>query len=229
MRSLVSSAVLAALANANSIPIYGTYPGYVQGSGATGITVEVFMDYLCSDCYNLNPVLEDVLTQEWLGGTVADQIALAITPFPLPYHVHSYQVAELVPYFMDLAIETSNSVSLSNAYRDLSFEYLSTILSMKDTSLNDFVTWWSATVETELNLPAGQVAAAYSSSTYSVDSNSRDFLKYSWAKGVYGTPAAFINGVRLDNVPTTTLGWMAQLKAVYASQFKASTQGVYPQ
>ena len=47
------SAAMAALAGfteANSTPIYGFYPGYSVGNGKTGITVELFFDYLCSAC-----------------------------------------------------------------------------------------------------------------------------------------------------------------------------------
>jgi len=56
----------------NSVPIYGTYPGYSVGKGATGIEVELFFDYLCSACQSENPIMEEVLQQEWLGGTVED-------------------------------------------------------------------------------------------------------------------------------------------------------------
>ena len=123
---------------------------------------------------------------------------------------------------MDLCIESNGTQCFSSQYKDLSFNQQSTILGMKDTSLNDFVTWWSQTVADNLGLDAATIQDAYSSSKYSVDSNSRVFLKYAWSKGVFGTPTAFINGVMLDTVPTTTQEWMLQLKAVYFSQFRAS-------
>ena len=83
---------LAGLSEANNTPIYGSYPGYTVGSGATGIEIEVFFDYLCSACQSENPVIEKLLQHEWLGGVVEDQIYVRYTPFPLPYHTHSYQV-----------------------------------------------------------------------------------------------------------------------------------------
>ena len=101
--ALIASSI-ASLASANSNPIYGTYPGYTVGLGKTGIEIELFFDYLCSACQSENPVIEKVLQHEWLGGTVADMITVSFTPFPLPYHTHSYQVNQLVPYFMDLCI-----------------------------------------------------------------------------------------------------------------------------
>ena len=82
------------------------------------------------------------MQHEWLGSTVEDQIYVRYTPFPLPYHTHSYQVNQLVPYFMDLCISDSTKC-FSNEYRDFSYDQLSTVLSMKDTSKSDFITYWS--------------------------------------------------------------------------------------
>ena len=74
----------------NSRPIYGTYPGWIQGGRKAGIDILLFEDFMCSDCLAFNPIWEETLTQSWLGSTVQDQIAYAVTPFPLPYHVHAW-------------------------------------------------------------------------------------------------------------------------------------------
>ena len=42
-------ALIASMAAANSVPIFGTYPGWIQGGGEANIEVEIFMDFLCSD------------------------------------------------------------------------------------------------------------------------------------------------------------------------------------
>ena len=63
---------LIGFANANSVPIYGSYPGYTVGNGKTGITIELFFDYLCSACQSENPIINAVLEKEWLGSTVED-------------------------------------------------------------------------------------------------------------------------------------------------------------
>ena len=47
----------------------------------------------------------------------------------------------------------------------------------------------------------------------------RTLWKYGTAKGVNGTPAAFVNGVKLDNVPMTVDGWLKILNSVHNSQF----------
>jgi hypothetical protein len=99
MNKIIAAAVThTALVSANSVPIYGQYPGWVQGEGRTGIVVEIFLDLLCSACQGNNPTWNEVLQTEWLDGTVSDQVHWAYTPFPLPYHVHSFQVTQIVPY-----------------------------------------------------------------------------------------------------------------------------------
>ena len=82
--------MLAAAVSANSIPIYGNYPGWVEGQDGKNISVEIFYDLLCSDSKTANPTVEKLLATEWLGATVIDQITVAYTPFPLPYHNHTW-------------------------------------------------------------------------------------------------------------------------------------------
>ena len=66
------AATLAAVCSANSTPIFGTYPGWLEGTDKVGIQIELFEDYLCSDCKAFNPVFEEVLDTPWLDGTVRD-------------------------------------------------------------------------------------------------------------------------------------------------------------
>ena len=131
LASTLASAVAAL--TPNSTPIYGTYPGWIEGSDKGRIQVELFYDFLCSDCLAENPVVEELMNTKWQDGTVSDYIYLAMTPFPLPYHVHSWQVGWLVPYFMDLC-EADSSTCYMDKYKDFAFSKQSTILSMKTTS-----------------------------------------------------------------------------------------------
>ena len=137
------TAAIAAFASANNTPIYGNYPGWVEGGGKAGIQIEVFFDFLCSACLAENPVWEETLTQTWLDGTVLDQLNVAYTPFPLPYHIHSWQVGQLVPFFNDLCTEDSTQCALNDQYKDFSFKMQPTILGMTSTAQEDFITWWS--------------------------------------------------------------------------------------
>lgn len=105
----------------NSVPVFGTYPGWVEGNGAASISVELYEDLLCSDCKAFNPIWEEVMNTEWLGSVVGDEITVAYTTFPLPYHVHSFQVTQIVPYLMDLCTADSSNC-LMDAYKDYCYE-----------------------------------------------------------------------------------------------------------
>ena len=86
-------------------------------------------------------------------------MGVAFTPFPLPYNVHSYQVAQLVPYFMDLC--EAGRACLSNDYKDFAFKSQPDILKMTDTSQDDFIAWWSKQVADEFSLDEAEVAACF--------------------------------------------------------------------
>jgi|LakMenE01Jun11ns_1017448.scaffolds.fasta_scaffold9834109_3 hypothetical protein len=66
------AATLAALASANSIPIYGYYPGYVEGGNAFNISVDLFYDTMCTDSAAQNQVINDLLGHLWHGAPVYD-------------------------------------------------------------------------------------------------------------------------------------------------------------
>lgn len=73
MKSNIASLIIAATsAFNNNVPVYGSYPGWVVGSGRTGISVEIYLDLLCGGCQTNNPIWNELLTTPWLDGTVAD-------------------------------------------------------------------------------------------------------------------------------------------------------------
>lgn len=212
------AAGLAAIASANSTPIYGKYPGWTEGSDRLGIQLELFEDYLCGDCKAFNPVFEEVLATKWLDGTVKDQIEAAYTPIALPYHVHAYQVHQLVPYFMDLC--DAGTACLSNEYKDFSFANRDDILAMTNVGIDDFEAWWAKTVAEEFSLPEADVTAVYHPSDPDPTHLAVATLwKYATGKGVNTTPTVFVNGVKLDSVPLTVEDWMTLLNQVYDSQY----------
>ena len=90
----VSLAAIAGLCAANSVPIFGTYPGWIQGGGKTNIEIEIFFDYLCADSKANYPIVKQMLqTPVDSDETVLDNVTLKLSSFPLDYHVHSWQVA----------------------------------------------------------------------------------------------------------------------------------------
>ena len=99
-------------------------------------------DAACSDSAAQNLVMNQLLTTMWHGAPVLDQIKLSITFFALPYHLHSYQVTELFPYFMDNCV-TSPSTCLFNEYKDFALANVSTNLSLTNLGRNEFITYWT--------------------------------------------------------------------------------------
>ena len=92
----IVAALVATLAQ--TAPVYGTYPGWVVGNGKANINVQVAIDLVCTDCMAANPIWNEVLQTSWLDSTVQDQVFWGYSPFPLPYHVHTFQVTQVVPY-----------------------------------------------------------------------------------------------------------------------------------
>jgi 2-hydroxychromene-2-carboxylate isomerase len=87
---------------------------------------------------------------------------------------------------------------------------------MTNVSQDDFIAYWSGAVATGLGLNKNDIAAIFSSGDiYKSNQNTRAMWKYAMAKGVSGTPAAFINGVKLDNMPTSANEWIKYLNDVY--------------
>ena len=85
-------------------------------------------------------------------------------------------------------------------------------------SQNDFEDYWAGRVSASLGVSKDLIATAYDkSSPNSTDGVQRSMLKYAWAKGVNGTPTAFMNGVKLDSAPRTVRGWMNLLQETYDS------------
>ena len=50
------------------------------------------------------------------------------------------------------------------------------------------------------------------------EKRSRIMWKYAADQGVFATPTAFVNGIRVQNTPFSTAEWMQLLQAVYESQ-----------
>ena len=90
---------------------------------------------------------------------------------------------------------------------------------MKDTSKDDFITYWSKAVAAELGVDEGAIEASYSDPSRLTDMGLRSMWKYAAAKGVNGTPSAFLNGAKVDDVPFSVQGWLDLLNHVYDSQF----------
>ena len=223
------ASVLASTATAyftNSIPVYGTYPGWIEGENKAGITLEVHYDLLCEDSKALDPVLTQLLATEWLGGTVREQIYIKYSLIPLPYHLHTWQVNQLIPYFMDNCMVDSTQCGLIDQYKDYSFNVQASVLAEDTISKDAFIQQWTLQVADELKVSQHDLLACYDRNTdvHGTEYKLRDMWKFATSNIVTGTPTTFLNGVKVSDTPYTVDGWMTLLNTTYESQWGASTQ-----
>ena len=98
---------------------------------------------------------------------------------------------------------------------------------MNNVSQDDFQTYWAAKVAKQFMLPPAEVASIYTTTDkYNSNHKVREMWKYGCSKGVTGTPAAFVNGVKLDNVPTDVTAWTGLLNDILASQYTPITKQI---
>ena len=210
----------------NSVPIFGTYPGWVQGGNLANIELEIFFDYLCWDSKTYYPLVKAALDTPVEGDTTwMDAVTLKLSSFPLDYHIHSWQVAQVLPGLLDLCVQDETQC-LMDKYLDFSFEMQDHVLSLSDYSKDEFIPYWAQQVADELGLPYEGVLGIYDRDTdvHKTEDKTRAIWKYGAARGVSGTPTAFINGVKLDSFPDSTQAWIDTLQAVLDAQWNPETQ-----
>lgn len=154
-----------------------------------------------------------------MDGEVIDQIQVLYSPIVLPYHIHSWEVAQLVPYFNDLCVIDESNCGLTNEYKDYCLENYSSVLSM-DISRDDFVVAWAQEIGQEFGISSYALEELYGpNDDHSTWNRTRMMWKYSTSKGVNWTPSVFINGVKLDKNPNSVDSWINHLQQVYDSQY----------
>ena len=78
-------------------------------------------------------------------------------------------------------------------------------------------------VAARFNLDQATLASLYTYDDYNVymtNMNTRAMWKYAASKTVSGTPTAFINGVKVDDLPGSVTSWINLLDEIYGSQYK---------
>ena len=68
------------------------------------------------------------------------------------------------------------------------------------------------------DIPSEEILALYQpDDTHNSNTRVREFWKYGTSVGMSGTPQAFVNGVMLEEYPTSTDEWMAIFNELYPS------------
>ena len=89
----MNKAILALGLVSAGAPIMPTTPGWQLGNSTAPLEVRVFYDILCPDSMDAHNVWKSLLSTHYIGNQLyGDIINLKVTPFVLPYHVHSFQM-----------------------------------------------------------------------------------------------------------------------------------------
>ena len=93
-------------------------------------------------------------------------------------------------------------------YAELCGKNLDWALKATEVSTDDFVKGWAKTTSEELGVPETDITDLFTASKpHNTDWRVRENWKYSSSIGLSGTPSAFINGVQLENYPTSKDEW----------------------
>jgi len=103
MKSALFAALALFLNWVEGAPIQRVPPGWQMGTGGADVKIRVFLDLLCPYSRDAYGVFKELLPKDSpvKGKTYADLIDLKVNVFVLPYHIHSYQLAQIVPYIED--------------------------------------------------------------------------------------------------------------------------------
>lgn len=218
---LTASAVLADFDN--NPPVPGTRPQYKTGTNTVGIDIEIIYDLMCSDSKDQNPAFQSFLASTWNGALVKDQIEVTYTFLPLPYHHETWIPHKLVPYFLDVCQFTPTSCIMYD-YIEYCFAHQDDILDKKDISQDDIIASWVTQVAANFKLTESDLSIIYTSDdTHDSESRTRYMYKYNAHHHNSGTPFAYVNGILLENFPTSADDWTTMLQTVYDSQYKPPT------
>ena len=108
-----------------------------------------------------------------------------------------------------------------NEYLDYGFAMQDTVLAKSMMGKDEFIPYWSQLVSDKMGLDYDTLMGLYDrpNDAHNSEDGTRAIWKYGAAKGVSGTPTAFINGVKLDSFPASVDDWLDTLKGVYDSQW----------
>jgi hypothetical protein len=87
----------------NDCPVSGRRPTYQIGTNKIGIDLELTYDLLCPDSAGSHPILMQWLNMTWnvTNTRVIDEISVAFSFMPLPWHNGVWVPYMLIPFFWD--------------------------------------------------------------------------------------------------------------------------------
>eukprot|EP00347_Sterkiella_histriomuscorum_P024198 403331970 len=205
----------------NDPPVPARKPVWYTGHWDTGIEIEIVYDLMCPDSASGNPPLQQFLDMPFdnTPGSlkVRDRIQLSYSFLPLPYHHEVWIPHTIVPSLLDQCLADSKSCIFYD-YMDFCFQNQDFILTAKDTSQDDLIKQWTKKVADQFHLNQQDLLALYSRDTdkHNSEMRTRYMYKYNAHHHVSGTPFAIVNGIILQDFPTTANDWMDMLTTIWS-------------
>jgi len=175
-------------------PTPNNYPGHTLGSPGAPIFFEVFFDLLCSDSMNAWPTIKQVQAQ------YAKDLYFIMHIMPLPYHRNAFFAAQ--------AGELIDSM-ISNAswwaWLELMFEhqpqfYVPATMNATGSEVVEMLASYAVPLGiTKQNFLNGMEYGG------EADADTRINWKFAAARGIYGTPEFYVNGVFVTDDGTWTV------------------------
>ena len=157
------------------------------------------------------------------GKKYGDLIDMRITPFVLPYHIHSYQMTQVFPLLDDLC--SSGGKCLHNEYAELCWGHMPETVRAKDKSEKEFTDEWAETIANNLGIPKDEILSLYTEKdTHDSDWRVREDWKYGASIGISGTPMLYINGVKLTDEPESKEDWKTLIDSLLDTDASTPSQ-----
>ena len=203
----------------NPVPVMPTLPGWKLGTEGAQIDVRLFYDLFCPDSLATHNVIKQLLPSQSpvAGKSYSDILDIRVSPYVLPYHLHSFQATQVIPFLDDLCAADSTKC-YQDQYAEMCWAEWTTVLSDTSTNEDDWTLAWGKKTAAKFNIPESQFTDLWDRNKDTHNSNwrVREYWKYGASIGVAGTPVTFINGVKLDNTPSSLADW----EALFATFFQ---------
>ena len=204
------------------VPIPTHTPGWQIGNPVADIEIRFFYDLLCpaskASHYQFKPVLD--MDSTFPGKKWRDVLNVKVTPVVLPYHLHSYQVTQVVPYLFDVCAADQSKCSLLDSYAELAWANLDWIVDDTAESEVQFEAKWAGMINQKFpEIPTNEIMGLFQNGTHNTDQRVRGYWKYATSIDINATPSVYMNGVNMGgDAPYTTQDWTGYLTYMYPAQ-----------
>ena len=131
----------------NSVPITPTLPGWTLGNPLGSVDVRIWYELLCPDAqithYQWQQLFE--MDSPIPGKKYKEIINMRVIPTVLAFHVHAFQVTQIVPY-LDMLCQQAYYQCYHDKYAEFAWDNKNWILAASDMSTDDFVAKWTTMV-----------------------------------------------------------------------------------